>query len=57
MPFLQRLEQHSVLPWQVSPRTLHVAVDPGGGWHVPPEQLPLQQLLLAEHATPELRHC
>jgi hypothetical protein len=55
-PFLQRVEQQSAPLKQACPMTLHAAVDPGMGWQVPPEQLPVQQLLLAEQVPPVSRH-
>jgi hypothetical protein len=55
--FLQSVEQQSVPTEHACPTTLHVAVVPGTGWQVPPEQLPVQQLLLAEQAAPLSRHC
>jgi hypothetical protein len=49
-PPRQLVEQQSTPERHACPSTLQELVLPLIGWQMPPEQVPLQQLLLAEHA-------
>ena len=55
-PLRQLVEQHSTPDAQLCPSTSHAFVLPGICAHTPPEQVPVQQLLLAEHEPPMSRH-